>query len=141
MSEIALAAGFGSIRRFNDALSATYGRPPTALRRGGTVESAAHVTLKLPFSSPYDWPAMMGFLRLRAIPGVEEVTEDCYRRTFALDVPRSPMHEGEDPGEGVVEVRLANLIEVRGQRRQLDIGNNTAVLRAIAARAIELLNR
>lgn len=82
MADIAVAAGFGSVRRFNAAMQQTYGRPPGELRRGLRPEGndAAGVTLKLPFSPPYDWPAMLDFLRLRAIPGVEAVDDQRYRR-------------------------------------------------------------
>ncbi len=92
MTEIAFAAGFGSTRRFNDVLAKTYGRPPSALRR--TMKGAAKVApghpeatgvrLRLPYAAPYDWRAMIDFLGARAIPGVEAVDGDRYRRTFAV---------------------------------------------------------
>jgi AraC family transcriptional regulator, regulatory protein of adaptative response / DNA-3-methyladenine glycosylase II len=96
MAEIAVAAGFGSVRRFNAAMQQTYGRPPGELRRGLRPEGndAAGVTLKLPFSPPYDWPAMLDFLRLRAIPRVEAVDDQRYRRSFSLN-----------GSQGVLEVR------------------------------------
>ena len=96
MTDIALAAGFGSIRRFNGVMHRTYGRTPTQLRRSmdAARDAAAGVVLKLPFSPPYDWRGMMEFLALRAIPGVESVEPGCYRRTFAIE-----------RAEGVVEVR------------------------------------
>jgi AraC family transcriptional regulator of adaptative response / DNA-3-methyladenine glycosylase II len=100
MTEVALASGFGSVRRFNAVMQATYGRPPRDLRRSakaaGTPGETAGVTLKLPFSPPYDWTAMTEFLALRAIPGIEQVEPDLYRRSFALERAR-----------GVVEVRPA----------------------------------
>jgi AraC family transcriptional regulator of adaptative response / DNA-3-methyladenine glycosylase II len=87
MTEIALAAGFGSVRRFNHVFQRAYARPPSALRRARKVQAAAApgVTLKLPFSPPYDWSCMLEFLAARAIPGVELVEHERYRRTFALD--------------------------------------------------------
>jgi len=86
MAEVALAAGFGSVRRFNDTFRKLYGRPPGALRRGELATAAADsaVTLTLPYKPPYDWPAMVGFLAPRAIPGVEHVRPDLYARTIAL---------------------------------------------------------
>lgn len=89
MTEIAFAAGFGSIRRFNETFLALYGRPAGDLR--GTrqpdvpVGSKGEITLLLRYSPPYDWPAVLEFLRLRAIPGVEEVRENLYRRSIQLD--------------------------------------------------------
>ena len=87
MGEVALAAGFGSVRRFNETFQALYRRPPMALRRrtaakGGAAEG---VTLMLRYRPPYDWDGMIGFLAARAIPGVEVVTADRYARTIALD--------------------------------------------------------
>lgn len=101
MADIALAAGFQSIRRFNDAFAKTYGRPPSALRRAqGAAEPSQGLTLKLGFSPPYDFAAMLEFLAARAIPGVEKVVPGVsYQRTFALG-PVGKAH-------GRIEVRAA----------------------------------
>ena len=89
MTEIAMAAGFGSLRRFNDTFQALFRRPPTALRRstGSDVPAgpSGEMSLLLRYRPPYDWPAMLGFLRARAIAGVESVAGDTYRRTIGLD--------------------------------------------------------
>lgn len=87
MSEVALASGFGSIRRFNETFQRLYDRPPGALRRSGAAASAANgeVTVQLRYRPPYDWTAMIAFLRARAIDGVEVVTDDSYARTIDLD--------------------------------------------------------
>jgi AraC family transcriptional regulator of adaptative response / DNA-3-methyladenine glycosylase II len=89
MAEIAFASGFGSIRRFNETFQALFGRPPGALRRakGPEVPAGAQGTidLLLRYQPPYDWPAMLEFLRRRAIPGIERVTADCYARTMQLN--------------------------------------------------------
>ena len=89
MTEIAMAAGYGSLRRFNDTFQALFKRPPTALRRSAGLDVSAgpsgEISLKLRYRPPYDWPAMLGFLRARAIAGVESVAGDTYRRTIGLD--------------------------------------------------------
>jgi AraC family transcriptional regulator of adaptative response / DNA-3-methyladenine glycosylase II len=88
MTEVALAAGYGSLRRFNDTFHRLYGRPPSALRRRRGAEIAqpgSAMTLRLAYRPPYDWDAMLGFLGVRAIPGVERVAGDAYTRTIALD--------------------------------------------------------
>src|SRR5580692_4606828 len=88
MTEIALAAGFGSVRRFNEIFRHLFHRPPSALRRKSraSVESAeAGVTLRLRYRPPYDWESMLGYLSARAIPGVEVVEKETYRRTVELD--------------------------------------------------------
>jgi AraC family transcriptional regulator of adaptative response / DNA-3-methyladenine glycosylase II len=88
MTEIAFAAGFGSIRRFNETFLALFGRAPGALRRMGgpdvAVADQGEFSLLLRYKPPYDWSAMFGFLKQRAIPGVEWVADGCYSRTIAL---------------------------------------------------------
>jgi AraC family transcriptional regulator of adaptative response / DNA-3-methyladenine glycosylase II len=89
MAEVAMAAGFGSIRRFNETFRALFGRPPSALRRSAAADvssgPAGDVTILLRYRPPYDWPAMLSFLRARAIPGVEVVSGDSYARTIEID--------------------------------------------------------
>lgn len=84
-SEIAFAAGYQSLRRFNDAIRQSYGVPPTALRRGETRERPGDaITLRLGYRPPFDWKALLSYLAIRAIPGVEEISADTYRRSFSL---------------------------------------------------------
>jgi AraC family transcriptional regulator of adaptative response / DNA-3-methyladenine glycosylase II len=89
ITEIALAAGFGSVRRFNDAFHRTYRRAPRELRRqrGGalTADGEHDVVLRLAFRPPYDWPQVRDFLAARALPGVERVDARGYARTVAVD--------------------------------------------------------
>jgi len=89
MADVALAAGFTSIRRFNEVFQGLFGRPPRALRRGGrsamAPSSSSDVNLLLRYRRPYDWPAMLQFLQARAIPGVEAIAGDRYARTIEID--------------------------------------------------------
>jgi AraC family transcriptional regulator of adaptative response / DNA-3-methyladenine glycosylase II len=87
MAEVALASGFGSVRRFNETFQQLFGRPPAPIRRSRAAPAPAGggVTVRLPYSPPYDWPAMIGFLAARAIPGVERVEPERYSRTLAID--------------------------------------------------------
>jgi AraC family transcriptional regulator of adaptative response / DNA-3-methyladenine glycosylase II len=87
LAQVALAAGFGSVRRFNDTFQKLYGLPPRNLRRARTNAEAAApsaITLTLPFKPPYDWAAIIRFLAARAIPGIEHVVDDRYARTISL---------------------------------------------------------
>lgn len=83
MSEVALAAGFGSVRRFNETFQRLFRRPPSALRRKSipSVAGGAGVTLRLSYRPPYDWASMLKFLETRAICGVESVNRGRYLRT------------------------------------------------------------
>jgi AraC family transcriptional regulator of adaptative response / DNA-3-methyladenine glycosylase II len=90
LAEVAFASGFGSVRRFNTIFHRLYRRPPRELRRShvkshGEAPAAAGISITLPFAQPYDWNAILAFLAARAIPGVEKVENNCYRRTIALD--------------------------------------------------------
>lgn len=91
MSEVALASGFGSVRRFNETFRALFGRPPSALRRAGAASlpegsaREAGVTLRLRYRPPYDWEALLAFFRARAIAGVECVDDSRYLRSFDED--------------------------------------------------------
>src|SRR5262245_17577435 len=89
MAEIAFAAGFGSVRRFNETFRALFGRPPGELRRahGADVPSVSQgkIELLLRYQPPYDWPSMLDFLRKRAIPGIDRVTAQDYARTLSVN--------------------------------------------------------
>jgi AraC family transcriptional regulator, regulatory protein of adaptative response / DNA-3-methyladenine glycosylase II len=88
MTEVAAAAGFGSIRRFNETFQHLFNRPPGALRRSGVTDEPAAtrgaVTVRLGFRPPYDWDCILAFLRARAIPGIEAVSDSRYSRTIAI---------------------------------------------------------
>jgi len=87
MRDIALAAGFGSIRRFNATFLKTYGRSPSRLRkpngRDGMMGEDEY-GFQLRFRPPYDWDSLLAFLAPRATPGIEAVENGAYRRTFLL---------------------------------------------------------
>jgi AraC family transcriptional regulator of adaptative response / DNA-3-methyladenine glycosylase II len=85
MTEVAMASGFGSVRRFNDTFQRLFGRAPGALRRAqGRAVTGGAVVVSLSYRPPYDWPAILAFLRRHAIPGVESVSAHSYARTIAL---------------------------------------------------------
>ena len=85
ITEIALAAGFGSLRRFNTAFRETYKRAPRELRKHAEVSADGEVILKLAFRPPYDWNQLRDFLAAHAIPGVEQVDERGYSRTLRTE--------------------------------------------------------
>lgn len=90
VTEVALAAGFGSLRRFNDLFKKHYRLSPSDLRKQGRVESgpaAEGLTLLLGYRPPYDWASMLDFLAGRAIPALESVADNSYRRT--VDLPQA----------------------------------------------------
>jgi AraC family transcriptional regulator of adaptative response / DNA-3-methyladenine glycosylase II len=85
MTEVALAAGFNSIRRFNETFHNLFHRPPSAIRRKShTIPADAGVMLRLRYRAPYDWDSMLSYLGARAIPGVEVVEKGTYYRTVEI---------------------------------------------------------
>ncbi len=113
MTEVALAAGFGSLRRFNETFRQLYDRPPAALRRAEAAHGAATnkaarksgdaIRLTLSYRPPYDWEAMVAFLEPRAIAGVEVISAARYARTIRL---------GEAAGAVAVAPRAGDRMEV-----------------------------
>ena len=86
MHEIALASGFGCVRRFNSAIRKTYNRTPTQIRRlmpRKIVQPENQYLFQLRFRPPYHWRGMLAFLAARATPGVEAVDRGGYRRSIS----------------------------------------------------------
>jgi AraC family transcriptional regulator of adaptative response / DNA-3-methyladenine glycosylase II len=92
MTDVALAAGFQSVRRFNALFRARYRLSPSMLRRsvGATNQPRDSIRLRLAFRPPFAWGAALAYLGGRATPGVEAVIDGAYWRTVALDAgPRT----------------------------------------------------
>lgn len=133
-TEIALASGFGSIRRFNAVFQKLYNRTPGELRRLTQRKPlpADAYRFRLPFRPPYDWDAMLGFLEARAIPGIEEVRDGVYRRSVRVDGKTGDLQVSMGRGVLDVEIRfpesrslMSLLVRVR---RLFDLGADPAVI-------------
>ena len=96
MTEVAFAAGFGSIRRFNETFRQLFGRSPRELRRTTGPEfstaAAGELVLLLRYQPPYDWEATIAFLRQRAIAGIEHVERAALRAHAATRRPDGNGH-------------------------------------------------
>jgi AraC family transcriptional regulator of adaptative response / DNA-3-methyladenine glycosylase II len=82
VTEVALAAGFRSLRRFNTTFREAYRMAPRDLRKRPRADVSEALTLRLGYRPPFDFAAMLAFLRGRALPGVERVDEDSYARVI-----------------------------------------------------------
>jgi AraC family transcriptional regulator of adaptative response / DNA-3-methyladenine glycosylase II len=85
IADVAFSAGFRGVRQFNQAMRAAFHAAPRELRarrRRNAPGGAAGLTLRLAYRPPLDWDALLGFLALRATPGVERVDAGGYRRTL-----------------------------------------------------------
>jgi AraC family transcriptional regulator of adaptative response / DNA-3-methyladenine glycosylase II len=86
-ADAAFAAGFRSVRQFNDTVKHVFASTPTEMRRrskGAGRRSLGVVELRLSCREPFDGAALLRFLELRAVPGLEEVRGDTYRRSLVL---------------------------------------------------------
>lgn len=116
LGEVALAAGFGSLRRFNALFRARFGRPPSALRRetaggarprpGGSPDGDA-IDLRLDYRPPLDWAALLGFLAARASAGVDEVSGGAWRRTVRLGRHTGWVEVRADPSRPALRARAS----------------------------------
>src|SRR5580698_930707 len=87
MHQIAIASGFGSVRRFNAGIHKVYHRTPSQIRklaRQTAKQTGNQYLFRLHFRPPYHWQGMLDFLAARATPGVEQVEGSAYRRTIAF---------------------------------------------------------
>lgn len=114
ITAVAFAAGFGSVRQFNATVREVFALAPRDLRRGGAGQaersSAAEsgdtdaIALRLPYRDPLAVEELFGFLGLRAVPGVEELDGETYRRSLRL--PHGAGVVALTPRDGHVEARF-----------------------------------
>jgi len=109
LAEVAFAAGFRSLRRFNALFRARFGRPPSALRREADAPPAAGdaIVLRLDHRPPLDWEALLAFLAARSTAGVEEVEGDAWRRTVRLGRHRGWVEVAPGPSRSALRARAS----------------------------------
>jgi AraC family transcriptional regulator of adaptative response / DNA-3-methyladenine glycosylase II len=98
MADVAFAAGFGSLRRFNAVFRERFGRAPSALRRAHGEPSRDAIVLRLDHRPPLDWEHMLSFLEGRCTAGVERIEGGAYRRTVRIGSSRGWVSVTRDPG-------------------------------------------
>jgi AraC family transcriptional regulator of adaptative response / DNA-3-methyladenine glycosylase II len=85
MIAVASTAGFGSLRRFNDAFLKRFARSPSQLRRRrAAATSDAGFHLSIAYRPPLHWPALLQFYKRHHLVGIETVTEESYGRVFRI---------------------------------------------------------
>jgi AraC family transcriptional regulator of adaptative response / DNA-3-methyladenine glycosylase II len=136
MTEVALSAGFGSVRRFNEIFLKMFGRPPSALRRAKRPDTSARdgVTLRLGYRPPYDWPGMLEALSQRANKRLEWIEGGVWHRRIELDGKRGTVgvaHLAERNAVAVTirfaDVRALPAI-VQRVKRVFDLGADIATI-------------
>ena len=106
-ADVAFAAGFSSIRQFNDTIREVFALSPTELRRRRREDgdpAAGGLTLRLPYRPPFDAPAVLGWLAARSVPGVEHTDDVSHRRSLRL--PNGHGLVDLEPVDGYVSCRL-----------------------------------
>ncbi|MBP3982848.1 DNA-3-methyladenine glycosylase 2 family protein [Pseudoxanthomonas helianthi] len=88
ITQVALAAGYGSLTRFNTTFRDAYRMAPRDLRKRDAAARDEGLSLRLGYRPPYDFDAMLDFLRGRALPGVEHVDDESYMRV--IGTPAAP---------------------------------------------------
>jgi AraC family transcriptional regulator of adaptative response / DNA-3-methyladenine glycosylase II len=108
LTDVAFAAGFASVRQFNDTVREVFAAAPSVLRARRTSQSAGTtqpaVTVELPYRQPFDIASMFAFLGLRAVAGVEHWDGTTYSRV--LDLPHGLGTVALAPGAGTVSCTL-----------------------------------
>ncbi|MCD9028249.1 helix-turn-helix domain-containing protein [Luteimonas sp. BDR2-5] len=150
VTEVAMAAGFNSLRRFNAVFQQAYGMPPRMLRQRPRAAAGDSLTLRLAYRPPYDFAAMLDFLRGRALPGVEVVDTHGYRRVIGdarspgwLHVSAWPASRGE-PAPHALRLELHGCPPTRMQdtvqrvRRMFDLDADPGAIAAHLARDARL---
>lgn len=125
-TEIGMAAGYKSVRRFNDHIKSVYKRNPSELRRKrtGVIEPSDGFILQLGFREPFDFSSLLGFLQVRAIPDVENVFSDAYQRTIRVDGEAGRLAVSKIEGKPALQLRLdgihsKHLLSVSNKVRRL----------------------
>ena len=158
LTDVAFAAGFGSVRQFNDTIREVFAtspselraarRPPVPIVGSPTIESRVAVAVRLPVRMPFASNEVISFIGERAIPGVESWDGETYRRS--LDLPggvgvialvahddhvaaRIELSSWGDLGVAVQRVR--RLLDLDGDPMAVDaaLGSDPALARLVAA--------
>jgi len=138
LADIAFAAGFGSVRQFNDTIREVFGRSPSDLRgRSGGSATAGEIALRLPYRAPLHAESLLEFLGLRAVPGLDEVDGRTYRRRLALPHGTGQVALTPQPGHVAAVLRLADVRDlapaVARCRRVFDLDADPEAVDAVLA--------
>ncbi|GAA1348587.1 AlkA N-terminal domain-containing protein [Catellatospora bangladeshensis] len=127
MADVAMAAGFASIRAFNETVRSVFALAPTDLRsrRGAVADTPGVLSLRLPFRAPLCPDNLFGHLAATAVPGVEEWRDGAYRRTLRLPHGHAVVALRPQPDHVACRLALTDLrdlsIAIARCRRMLDL--------------------
>ncbi|MFG1643657.1 DNA-3-methyladenine glycosylase 2 family protein [Amycolatopsis sp. NPDC049252] len=145
LTDVAFAAGFASVRQFNETIREVFATTPSQLRaaslrrgRRDADQGATRLSLRLPFRAPFDAAGLLRFFADRAVPGVENVTNGSYARTLRLAHGTGVVRLTPEPDHVRCELHLADLRDLSSAvsrvRRLLDLdADPAAVTRVLGA--------
>ncbi len=139
VTDVAMAAGYNSLRRFNAAFLDGCGMPPTAIRRQRGALAEGALTLRLAYRPPLDFPAMLAFLQRRCIPGIEQIDATRYQRVIGPADKPSVITVTADPRRPELLLQLGQLdpraipAVVRRVRRIFDLDADLRMVHAALA--------
>lgn len=106
VTDIAFAAGFGSVRQFNSIFKKIFGQTPTQMRKESGTASTAFQGLHLPYTPPMDFKGMLDYWRPLAVRGVERITDTEYARTFRLGHTSGYFTVQDNPAISALELSI-----------------------------------
>jgi AraC family transcriptional regulator of adaptative response / DNA-3-methyladenine glycosylase II len=140
VSQVAFAAGFASLRQYNDTVRAIFATTPTGLRAAASSRqpavAAGTLTVRLPYRTPLDLTSLLAFLQARTVPGIEECDGPSYRRTlrlpFGWGIVSLQAGMGRGPAHVSCTLQLEDLRDVSAAvqrcRRLLDLDADPAAV-------------
>lgn len=139
LAQVALASGFGSVRRFNAVFAERYGRAPSELvPRDRALPRGAGIVLRMGYRPPFDWSLALRYLSARVMAGVERVADGAYSRVVARGGAVGSVTVRDDPSTSTLSVEVdpalvgSTLAIAAALRRMFDLSCDPAALAVLA---------
>ena len=145
LTDVAFAAGFGSVRRFNSAVREHFRLTPGQLRRRKSATKApGGLTIELQYRPPYDWEGVLAYFGRHAVEGIEVVDDSSYRRGLTQPDGGGEMIVRPAPGRNALRMELTQATPeqlmplVARVRRMFDLDANPAVIHEVLGQDAQL---
>jgi AraC family transcriptional regulator of adaptative response / DNA-3-methyladenine glycosylase II len=143
VTDIAYAAGYSSVRRFNSAIRSSFNTTPSGMRKIQGRDSTDYaITLQLQYRPPYDWDGVMDFFSRHAIDGVERVDGSSYQRNLLLNEEAGHMRVSHLPQRNALQLQLtesdpSQLLKIVARvRRMFDLDANPQFIHEALSRDV-----
>jgi AraC family transcriptional regulator of adaptative response / DNA-3-methyladenine glycosylase II len=145
LTDVAFAAGFGSVRRFNSAVREHFRLTPGEMRRRKSLASVpGGLTIELQYRPPYDWEGVLAYFQRHAVEGIEVVDSSSYRRKLAGSDGEGELIMRPAPGKNALRMELTQtrpeqlMPLVARVRRMFDLDANPAMIHEVLGRDPQL---